>query len=364
MAYGDVTVSKLGQINATGDVDALFLKVFANEVLTTFEEFNVMKDLHTVRTISSGKSAQFPVTGIATAKYHTVGEDILESTSGYASQIKHAERIINIDDVLLAATFIANIEEMKNHYDIRSIYSKELGKALAKQFDISTMKTLIAAARTNKAHDDAAVGAQINLPASNTLSTAGDIIDVIQQVAQKFDEKDVPSDDRFIIMNPEQYYTLVGADTNAVSFDLGSTNGAGYSRLENPLLTTGVTSLANARIASVAGVQIVKSNHIPTTNLASTAQAGVKNNLGADGLLPHDAHDGNYDETTSGKGYNLDFSETKMVAGHKSAIGTVKLMDLATESEYIMTKQGTALVAKYAMGHGVLRPECAIEIVT
>ena len=53
--------------------NALFLKVFANEVLNAFEESNVMKELHTVRTISSGKSAQFPVTGIATAKYHTPG---------------------------------------------------------------------------------------------------------------------------------------------------------------------------------------------------------------------------------------------------------------------------------------------------
>ena len=99
MADGVVSASRLGQINATGDSNALFLKVFANEILTTFEEANVMKDLHTVRTISSGKSAQFPITGIATAKYHTVGEDILEETTGggYTSNIKHAERTINIE---------------------------------------------------------------------------------------------------------------------------------------------------------------------------------------------------------------------------------------------------------------------------
>ena len=29
-----------------------------------------------------------------------------------------------------------------------------------------------------------------------------------------------------------------------------------------------------------------------------------------------------------------------------------------------MTKQGTALVAKYAMGHGVLRPEAAVKVIT
>ena len=61
----------------------LFLKVFANEVLTTFEETNVMKDLHTVRTISSGKSAQFPTMGKATAKYHTPGDDVFEQTTDW-----------------------------------------------------------------------------------------------------------------------------------------------------------------------------------------------------------------------------------------------------------------------------------------
>ena len=79
MANGAVnSVSRLGQVNGAGNTDALFLKVFSNEILTTFEEANVMKDLHTVRTISSGKEAQFPVIGTADAKYFTVGEDVLD----------------------------------------------------------------------------------------------------------------------------------------------------------------------------------------------------------------------------------------------------------------------------------------------
>jgi hypothetical protein len=47
---------------------------------------------------------------------------------------------------------------------------------------------------------------------------------------------------------------------------------------------------------------------------------------------------------------------------HQSAVGTVKLMDLGMESEYQVSRQGTLMVAKYAVGHGVLRPEAAIEI--
>ena len=37
---------------------ALFLKVFAGEVITAFEEHTLVLDKHQVRTIQSGKSAQ------------------------------------------------------------------------------------------------------------------------------------------------------------------------------------------------------------------------------------------------------------------------------------------------------------------
>ena len=50
-------VSRLGQTNGAGSVDNLFLKVFAGEVLTSFEKTNVMMDKHQVRTITNGKSA-------------------------------------------------------------------------------------------------------------------------------------------------------------------------------------------------------------------------------------------------------------------------------------------------------------------
>ena len=53
----NATVSSIGQINGAGALDALWLKVFAGEVLTAFEETNIFLALTRVRTISSGKSA-------------------------------------------------------------------------------------------------------------------------------------------------------------------------------------------------------------------------------------------------------------------------------------------------------------------
>ena len=63
------TSSRLGLVNNSGTgYDALFLKVFAGEVLSSFRKATIFEDLHTVRTISSGKSAQFPIIGLNDVK--------------------------------------------------------------------------------------------------------------------------------------------------------------------------------------------------------------------------------------------------------------------------------------------------------
>lgn len=48
-----------GQVNGAGAADALFMKVYGGEVLTAFEETNVVLDKHMVRQIPNGKSASF-----------------------------------------------------------------------------------------------------------------------------------------------------------------------------------------------------------------------------------------------------------------------------------------------------------------
>ena len=342
MANGNTSPSRSGLISGGSDNDALFLKVFSGEILTAFEQNNVMKDLHMMRTISSGKSAQFPVSGIATAKYHTPGVNIADSGNSMLSSIGMNERVITIDDVLVSSTFIANIDELKSHYDVRSIYASELGKALAKRFDIATMKTLFAAAGSGASAPQAAG----NSISGATTNTAAGIIDALYAAATKLDEVDAPSDGRYAILTPAQYYKLLTSDNVAINKD---TSG-------------GSADAARGVVAEVAGISLVKSNNflevIAEGNI-SVDQSTADND---DGSANNDVFGG------SGVGYNGDFSalnnsgEHGILVGTKEAIGTVKLLDLATESEYQIERQGTLFVAKYAMGHGVLRPECSVKI--
>lgn len=309
MAAPDATASRLGQINGGGDADALFLKKFAGEVLTTFQTETVFLDKHLIRTIENGKSAQFPATGRFTAGYHTPGVFL---TGGSTN---HAERIITIDDLLLAQAFVAHIDELKNHYDVRSIYSGELGGALARAFDSNVARVGLNAARAAATVTGGDGGSVIT--SANSATVGADIATALFSAAQKLDEKNVGENDRYAFLKPAQYYILAQT-TNVINRDWG-----------------GLGAYAEGQVLKVAGVHVVKTNLLPSTNV-----------------------------NTGPTAYQGNFTTTSMLVMNKMAVGTVKLLDLAMESEWLIQNQGTLMVAKYAMGHGILRPECAVEVKT
>ena len=308
------TPSRLGQVNAAGSVDALFLKVFPGEVLAAFRETNVMMDRHIVRTIASGRSAQFPALGRASSSYMTPGEQLTGNT------IRANERVISIDNLLVSDAFAANIDEAMNHYDVRGEYAAQLGEALARTADENIFKVGILGARaTQNITGSNGTGGGSSLVHANSHTTASLLLAALYDAATKMDEKDVPRTDRFVALRPEQYQLLV-QDTTALNRDWA---GAG--------------SYAQSVIPSVAGFQVVMSNNIPSTNIASSPSGA--NNI-----------------------YHGNFSNTVCFAWHRSAIGTVSLLGLAVEREYLIQNQGTLMVAKYAMGHDYLRPEACVEI--
>jgi hypothetical protein len=310
----NATPSRLGAINGGSDKDALFLKVFAGEVLTAFAEKNVLLEKTTVRSISSGKSAQFPVTGNFSAAYHTPGNEIL------GESMNHAERVITIDDLLISNTFIANIDEAKNHYDVRANYSAKLGQALANTADRQMFQVGIQAARAAATVTGGFGGGRI--VDADFLTSSDDLIAGLFAAAQVMDEKDVPEDERYAFVRPAQYYALA-QNTKVLNKDWG---GAG--------------AYADGKVLRIAGLTIVATNHLPSTNITTGTNAGTATR------------------------YAVDARTTAALVMQKEAIGTVKLLDLAMESEYDIRRQGTLMVAKYAMGHGILRPECSIELAT
>lgn len=307
--------SRLGMINNAGDARALFLKVFPGEVQKAFNNANVALNRHLIRTISSGKSAQFPGMGTTTSAYHTPGTELLGD-----DLVRHYEEVINIDALCVSNIFVANIDEAMNHYQVRGEYASQMGIALSNLADRQVLQVGVLGARESAPYTGGNGGSTL---VNAGFSTSGSTLaSGLFSAAQTFDEKNVPDMDRNAFFRPAQYYAL-SQETNNINRDWG-----------------GSGSFKDGTIFQVAGINILKTNQLPITDMSGDDDTGHENV------------------------YIDDFSTTIGLVTHKAGIGTVKLLDLMMEQEYLITHQGTLMVAKYAMGHKHLRPDCLIELAT
>ena len=151
--------------------------------------------------------------------------------------------------------------------------------------------------------------------------TTTQLVTAIYDAAATLDTANIPETERFVLVDPTTYYALVQED-KLINRDFGQ-NG----------------SYSDGTIMRVAGMEIVKSNNL---------------------VVDHTAVGLAYPDFNSK--YGEDATDTKALILQRQALGTVQLMDMATEMEYDIRRQGTLAVSKMAVGHGVLRPECIIEL--
>lgn len=316
-------ISNPGQKLSAGDRDALFMKVFSGEVLTAFARNTVMMSRHQVRTIDHGKSASFAVMGRTRAKYLAPGN----SLDDQRKKFEHSEKVISIDGLLTADCLITDIDDAMNHYDVRVEYSRQLGEALAQSADCAIINEL-----ANMAATDAAV--QENIPDNGTgadkvkgtgkafefetgleLSQSADygnkIIEGLLAARAAFTKNYVPMGDRYCLLTPEGYSALIKALMP---------DSANYQALFDP---------NSGKLQTICGFEVIE--------------------------VPHLLNDGVDGKHT----LNEKFTAAKLqgIVFHRSAVGTVKLKDLAMERARRAEYQADQIIAKYAMGHGGLRPE-------
>ena len=309
-----------GQSSGPADTRALFLDVFGGEVLTAFDSSTIMLDKHNVKTVSGGqRSFRFPKTWKATAEYHTPGTEMM------GTDIDTGEVQVTIDDILVSHTAVSDIDTMLSHFDVRSEFSTQMGRALGRVYDKNCFRQVIKAARTTGTGP---------FPGGDTISglandsTGADWIDAIRKANLKFFNLSVPEE--------QKRYMCVSAETfNLIKFAKDS-NGQ-YLVLDVDLRHSGAGGIENrADSMTIDGVEIVKSLHMPSVDESSDASVYEK--------------------------YRADYSATKGIIWTGDAIATVKLMDIGFETERDTRRLEDFLVAKMLVGHGTLRPECAIEL--
>lgn len=326
--------SNQGKGQNPADKLANFLKLFGGEVLTAFVRRSVTMDKHMVRTIQNGKSASFPVMGRTKGYYLAPGENLDDKRK----DIKHSEKIIQIDGLLTSDVLIYDIEDAMNHYDVRAEYSAQLGEALALAADGAVLAEMANLCNLPDASNENIAG--LGTAVVINIGAAADLVDVeargkailkgLTSARGKFTKNYVPASDRRFFTSPDDYSAILSALMP---------NAANYSALIDP---------ETGNIRNVMGFEIIEVPHLVAGGAGVDADGTDQKHI--------------FPATAAG--------DVKVAANnvigllvHRSAVGTVKLKDMALERARRPEYQADQIIGKYAMGHGGLRPEAAGALV-
>lgn len=343
----DADLKRLGQIKGTGGswsagetaqdgYRALFLKLGSAEVLSAFEEFCVFKGKTKERNIRGGKSMAFPITGKQQAAYHQPGTEL---TGGTNDPSDLNERVLTLDSLMVADAAIAEVDELMAYWPARQEITRELGRALAYEYDKRVARIIYAAANNSteplaKSINEGRIGSTVELGTDYTAGTAtrqekGDaLVNAIFDARIEMEKKDVPTDNLYAVFGPEDYYAIT-MSSRAINTDFNGGNGSNGT-------------IADGRTMRVAGIPIYSSNHVTQPNYA---------------LVAGDCN----------AEYAQNLSKNKGLVFHKDCCGVLTLLSPAlqvTSGDWNVSHQSTLMVARQSIGMGVLRAECAVSIGT
>lgn len=250
------------------------------------------------------------------AEYHVPGEEIT------GQNVKHGERVLTIDSMLIQHVFLSDIDEAMAHFEVRSKYSQMMGTGLSDTFDNHIGRNLVACGSASAVASMGAAGQGViiddaELGSATDATQVAAMVDFLFQAAQTLDEKKVPAEGRYCVMKPAEYYKLVK-----------TVQTSGFSAIHRDY--GGAGSFATGQVFMIAGISIISTNRVPTADYSAEAFHAV------------------------------DCRNVKAIVFTADAVGTVKLLDLSLQSEWDIRRQGTLMVARYAMGHGILQPECVV----
>lgn len=303
---------RLGQANLAGSTEALFKDQFMPELITQFDAKRVMKNYVRSKTITKGKSASFPVLGTTSAKYMGVGDACLGNQT-----IGHNEITINLNPFLVSDVVLHDLDLKMQEYDDRAEIAAEMGRALANAEDKQLLIVGVLAARASATVTGGNGGTTISK--ANMSTDAATLAAAIYSAGVQMDIKNVPEEGRICAVRPLQFSMLAQYE-NIADKNIG---GGDY---------------ASGRVGELNNIKIIKTNHLPSENISQTSNQ------------------------SSSDYYYGDFSKTVGLVFTKAAVGTVSRQGLITEVSWNPERLHYLLTARVLQGHGILRPDCAVEL--
>lgn len=339
-------VQGIGQANATGSRSALYLKIFAGEVLDLLDRKLVVMNTTTVqRDLTGAKVASFPTFGDAAANYHVPGDDLVTdnddqtSPEDYLSNIQVGEHLIYADRVLQSSILLDELEERLSHWDARSRFASKIATAIAEKTEDNLFRKIAAASGMGTDIQGTKISSwDSGTNAVQATPTAAQLYDHIYAAAEDFDERNVASEGRFAAVNPSNFYALLRL-TGAVSNKSYEAVHKDYIGGQN-----GDLAMPNQMGMYIGNIFVMMSNGIPTT-------AGTTNNSWALNSADSNAYD------------TADMTKlVRLLVWSRETLGTVRVRSPRMDVNYIPERLAHLVTVSQAMGHGVLRPEAAYTL--
>ncbi len=305
--------SRPGRKGPTGTDDRqLFLTEFGGMVFQSYMEEMDYDELRHVKSITQGKADTFPIIGRKRdATEHVPGEQIL------GGRIDSGEVAITVDNMLVDSVFIPEIDELLSHFSVSEPYSKQIGQSLGSTND---RRIAIMHIQASRAVTDVQPGQPVPAYyyAADLRTNASKMEEAAFAATQYLLENDMSGyKPRFMLPHAQ---VLIMARS---------------SSLEGGPVTTGSGDRSAGTIGMVAGLRPKGTNHLPKTNI-----------------------------TTGLAKYQGDFSTTVGHIGSAMAVGTLERRAIKIMMKEQDERLGTIIIGSMLNGHGVLRPECSIELRT
>lgn len=333
----------------------LWLPLWSGEVINAYDEYNIFENLVTTKTLSGGFSYEFPVTGtVALNASWDAGEELIGGDSS-STTFK-----VNLDKRPMAAHFETdNVDLLVTQWDYRSELARQAGLTLANTRDKQIISALIAAGCVAPLASDPRGIVVANMPAPKVVSTQTALgvggavsactdtvgLDILQQIENYLvfmQEQNYPIQTVYCAVPPKVFQVIraMGVPRSA-TFGSGATASSGF--VNKPLFTAGddyggagapISQGMNMLTDSLdyMGVKIIKTNHIPRTDLA-VGQA-------------------KYNLTVATAGVDI-FG----IIFQPEAIAGLSLMGMKVDTVQDVRRNTQFTVASMLKGTGVIRPE-------
>jgi hypothetical protein len=277
----------------------LWLPLWSGEVINAYDQYNMFENMVTTRTISGGFSYEFPITGTVDLKAAWEAGEELSGKGNTSRTFK-----VNLDARPMAAHFETdNIDLLITQWDYRSELARQSGLTLANTRDRQLAVALLAACAVDPITNDPRGSAftsnafQVPIdvgavaPSAATETTALKVLEGIEDYLVKCQENDVQVNNVYCVVTPKVFQVIralgitKSSDASITFTKVPMFTGAQEFGGAGAPISMGMNAMTDT--LEYMGVRIVKSNHLPKTDLEGAAIGSAKYNLKCDGINLH-----------------------------------------------------------------------------